>query len=301
MQKTKNGKESGSKKRPRPALGKGLAALLPDDEIAESGDKDYFLCDIQMIRPNRYQPRIRFPEEELRELSQSIKEQGVIQPLLVRNHETGYELVAGERRLRAAKLAGLAEVPVVVKDISDRSLLEISIVENVQREDLNPMEESDSYHRLMTEFDMTQEQVADRVGKSRPAIANFVRLQNLPDQIKETLRDGTISMGHARALLGADTLAQQSEAWRTVVAKGLSVRETETLVKKLKAERNKPEKPESEPGPEEAYFTSVSEDLSRHFGTRVRILRQGKKGKVELEFYNDNDLDRLIRMLKEDE
>lgn len=296
MQTGKKGKDSG-KKGKRSALGKGLSALLPDNDEIEGGSPDYFQCDVDLITPNRYQPRIQFQEDELKELSDSILEQGIIQPLLVRSHENGYELIAGERRLRAAKLAGLTEVPAVVKDITDRQLLEMSIVENVQREDLNPMEESDSYQRLMSEFDLTQEQVSERVGKSRPAVANFLRLQNLPDQIKDTLRDGVISMGHARALLGAETLAQQSEAWRAVVAKGLSVRDTENLVKKLKAAKEKPEKPE--PGPDESWFADLAEDLSVQFGTKVKIARSGQKGKVEIEFYNNDDLDRLIGMLRE--
>lgn len=285
-----------TRKARKSALGRGLAALLPDSEEMDETIKDYFMCDVSSIQPNPYQPRTQFPEEEMRELADSIREQGVIQPLLVRNTEAGYELVAGERRLRAARMAGLEFVPVVVKDVSEKELLEISIVENIQRADLNPIEESESYHRLMTEFKLTQEEVADRVGKSRPAVANFLRLKNLPMQIKETILNNTISMGHARALLGADTPAQMSEAWRIVVSKSLSVRETEKLIKRMKAERDKP--PPPEPGPEENYFTSVSEELSRHLGTRVQIMKSGKKGKMTIEFYGNEDLDRLLTILK---
>jgi ParB family chromosome partitioning protein len=258
--------------------------------------KDYFLCAVDLIRPNRYQPRRRFASDELEELAESIRSQGIIQPLLVRSDDVGYELVAGERRLRAATLAGLSQVPVVVKEISDAKMLEISIVENIQRENLNPMEEAEAYHRLISEFDLTQDQAAERVGKSRSAVANFLRLRQLPDPIKTSIMEGVLSMGHARALLGADTAAKQQAAWREVVAKKLSVRETEALIKRI----NKQEKPAPAPEmtPEQRYFNDVSEDLSRHFGTRVRIQRKGKKGRVELDFFNDDDLDRLLSLLR---
>ncbi len=291
---------SEAKKRKKRALGRGLDALIPGmgGEESPSGKeiaREYFLCDIEAIRPNPYQPRTRFTEDALEELAASIREQGVLQPLLVRKVETGYELIAGERRFRAAKRAGLGQLPVVVKDISDDRLLELSLIENIQRQDLNPLEEADAYHLLTAEFKLTQDEVARRVGRNRATVTNFLRLRGLPDQIKETILDGTLSMGHARALLGADTLAQQSAAWREVVTKGLSVRETEKLIRKLKAKRNAPEKPP--PDETDRYFTSVAEDLSRHFGAKVAIRRQGKKGKVEIEFYSDDDLDRLLGLL----
>lgn len=288
-----------SKPRKKMALGKGLGALIPGPSVAPSEpsdrDRTYLLCDIDLIHPNRYQPRRKFSEEELEELSRSIREQGVIQPLVVRKNSHGYELIAGERRLRAAKLAGLTQVPIVVKELSDSQMLEMSIVENVQREDLNPLEESGAYHRLMTEFSLTQEQVADRVGKSRSAIANFLRLRQLPEEIKATLMDGSISLGHAKVLLGAKNTAQQMEIWRQIVTKGLSVRETEILLNRLKDPPPPPETPE--PGSEEIYFSGVADNLSHRFGTKVRINRRGKKGKVEIEFYNDDDLDRLLHLL----
>ena len=228
-------------------LGKGLKALIPDMEPAGLRSSDYFQCDIDRIRPNRYQPRVRFTEDDLAELARSIGANGVLQPLLVRRDGQSFELIAGERRLRAAKLAGLAQVPVVVKDIDIPELLEMSIIENIQREDLNPMEEADAYHQLMTLFDLTQDQVATRVEKSRSAVANFLRLRQLPEPVKEHIRDGSLSTGHGRALLGARTPALLHKAWRTVVAGGLSVRETESLVRRL----NRPEKSESRrsPGP----------------------------------------------------
>ncbi|MBN1930734.1 MAG: ParB/RepB/Spo0J family partition protein [Desulfobacterales bacterium] len=298
MQKGNLTKESNpSLKKPRKmALGRGLDALFPDIETIENQPSEYFYCDIEQIYPNRYQPRLKFCENELEELCSSIKEQGIIQPLLVRKDENGYELIAGERRLRAAKMAGFTQVPVVLKKIADVDLLEISIIENIQREDLNPMEEAEAYHRLMTEFNLTQEQAAERVGKSRSAVANFLRLRRLPEPIKADIVDGKMSMGHARALLGADTSAQQIAVWRMILAKDLSVREVEKLIKGLKSEEKKDEK--LPPSSEDIYLLSLAEDLSRNFGTRVRIKRRGKKGKVEIEFFSNDDLDRLISLLK---
>ena len=294
---------SGVKKKRKMALGRGLDALIPDlggmDTIADTRtppQKAYFLCDLDMIRPNRYQPRRRFPEAELEELADSIRSQGIIQPLLVRSDDVGYELVAGERRLRAATLAGLKKVPVVVKDITDAKMLEISIVENIQRENLNPMEEAEAYHRLITEFDLTQDQAAERVGKSRSAVANFLRLRQLSEPIKTSILEGSLSMGHARALLGADSPAKQQAAWREVIAKKLSVRQTEALIKRINAEKKSTTVPELTP--EQRYFNDVSEELSRYYGTRVKIHRKGKKGRVEIDFFSDDDLGRLLELLQ---
>lgn len=288
--------DSHSKKRKKIALGRGLDALIPDIETADDGQREYFQCDIDLIRPNHYQPRRRFAEDELMQLRDSIEAQGVIQPLLVRKHESGYELVAGERRLRAAKKAGLRKVPVIIKPVTDEKLLEISIVENIQREDLNPIERAEAYHRLISEFNLTQDQAALRVGQSRSAVANFLRLRQLPDQIKESIMDGTLSMGHARALLGTPAPAEQITAWRAVVSKGLSVRETEILIKRLKTQKKPP--PKIRPSSEDIYFLGLSDELSRRFGTKVRINRRGQRGKVEIEFYSNEDLDRLINLLK---
>jgi len=285
------------KKRKKLALGKGLDALIPDIKSVEDRPLDYFFCETDLISPNRYQPRLQFPEDELKELCNSIKTQGILQPLLVRKNDIGYELIAGERRLRAAKMTGLSKVPVVIKNISDAELLEMSIVENIQREDFNPLEEAEAYHRLITEFDLTQDQAAMRVGKSRSAVANFLRLRQLPDQIKANILDGALSMGHARALLGAEVPSQQIVAWRAVVSKGLSVRETENLIKKLKAGKKKPKG--SRPSSEDIYFSDLADNLSSYFGTKVLIKRSGQKGKVEIEFYNNNDLDRLISLFKQ--
>jgi ParB family chromosome partitioning protein len=274
-------------------LGRGLDALFPDIGSMDTKARDFFQCDIDVIRPNPYQPRRKFAEEELAALSNSIKEQGILQPLLVRRNSNGYELIAGERRLRASKMAGLSQVPVVVREITDTELLEASIVENIQREDLNPMEEAEAYQRLMDEFKMTQQQVAHRVSKSRSAVANFLRLCQLPRPIKESLMENVLSMGHARALLGMENAALQTKIWQTVISKGLSVRQTEALVKKLKSRPR-----EKSPKPNESYFQTVAEDLSRRFGTKVNIKKNGEKGKVEIEFYSNDDLDRLFELLQ---
>ena len=287
-----------SSKRRKLALGKGLDALIPGIEAREQEkQKDFFYCDIDLIRPNRFQPRSHFAAEELAELADSIKTQGILQPLLVRKDENGYELIAGERRLRAAKIAGLTQVPVVIKRISDDKLLEMSIVENIQRENLNPLEEAEAYHQLITRFHLTQEQAASRVGKSRSAVANFLRLRQLPEQIKLSISEGTLSMGHARALLGAENSTQLLAAWRTVVSRGLSVRETETLVRRLKADKKKPRV--SGTRTERIYLSSLADELSRHLGTKVQIKKHGQRGKLEIEFYSDEDLDRLIRRLRQ--
>jgi ParB family chromosome partitioning protein len=283
------------KKRKKLALGKGLGALIPDISAAGDMEGDYFDCQISLIRPNRYQPRKKFKEEELATLSASIKEQGIIQPLLVRKLADGYELVVGERRLRAAKLAGYRDVPCVLKVLSEKQVLEMSLVENIQRENLNPMEEADAYHRLMAEFELTQEEAAIQVGKSRSAVANFLRLRQLPEPIQESIVDGLLSMGHARALLGISNKAQQSAVWRAVVSKELSVRETEALVNRVKKESGDIRKRKE--GSDEIYFTNISDELSRSFGTKVRIRRRGQKGKVEIEFYSNEDLDRLLHLL----
>lgn len=298
MQKNSLKKKGASDKAkpPKKALGKGLEALIPGIEKAEEPRQDFFFCDIDMIRPNRFQPRATFSGEDLQELADSIKTQGVLQPLLVRQDDAGYELIAGERRLRAAKRAGLSQVPVVIKRITDDQLLEMSLVENIQRENLNPIEEAEAYHRLITQLELTQDQASVRVGKSRSAVANFLRLRQLPDQIKASITDNSLSMGHARALLGAETAAQQLTAWRAVMAKKLSVRETETLVRRLKARKKAPKV--SLNRSEQIYLTSLAEDLSRHLGTKILIKKDGQKGKVEIEFYSNDDLERLIDRLK---
>lgn len=292
-------REGDPKKRRKMALGRGLDSLIPMESPDEDKKKaDYFLCDIDLIRPNRYQPRRRFSDEQLAELSDSIREQGILQPLVVRRDGLGYELVAGERRLRASKLAYLDKVPVVVKEITDEALLLLSIIENIQREDLNPLEEAEAYHLLMTEFGMTQEDTAIRVGKSRPAVANSLRLRHLPEPVKESILANRLSMGHARALLGAPSPAQQLAVWKAVMEKGLSVRQTEALIRKLKKEAEEASPAAPPEPPKDAHMASLTEELSRRFGTRVNILRKGKRGRVEIEFFSEEDLDRLLELLQ---
>ncbi|MCP3954497.1 MAG: ParB/RepB/Spo0J family partition protein [Desulfobacterales bacterium] len=300
MQKQKLAKKKSPspKSRKKQALGRGLEALIPTapPKTGPGANKGFIECDIDLVNPNPSQPRTHFSAEGLAELSESIKAQGILQPLLVRKDTNGYELVAGERRLRAAKIAGLDKVPILVKNLTDAQMLEMSIVENIQRENLNPIEEADAYYRLMTEFNLTQDQAAERVGKSRSAVANFLRLRQLPDEIKASIGASTVSMGHARALLGIETKSGQITAWREVVAKKLSVRQTETMIRRLKkqAQKQTPEAVDSE----KFYFTSLEEDLARHFGTRVRIKRKQQKGSVEIEYYSNDDLDRLLTLLK---
>jgi len=286
-----------SRKRKKMALGKGLEALIPGIPEPSGEGRDYLLCDVAQIKPNRYQPRRHFAENDMAELAASIRAQGIIQPLLVRKDGDGYELVAGERRLRAAKMAGLAEVPIVVKDVGQAEMLEMSIVENIQRADFNPIEEANAYHRLMTEFGLTQDQAAERVGKSRSAVANFLRLRQLDDAIKTSIVEGEISMGHARALLGLEDPATRLAAWRTILDKHLSVRETEELIRKRKTVPAKPAK--RSPSEMDRHLAYLAEDLSRYYGTKVTIQRQKKSGTVAIEFYSDEDLDRLLGLLKQ--
>ncbi len=292
----KKNRDLPAKKRKKVALGRGLEALIPDIDSISPDAKEYLECDIQAIYPNRYQPRKRFAAEELTQLSRSIKEQGVIQPLLVCKSDKGYELIAGERRLRAAKMAGLDRVPVVVKDVSTASLIEMSIVENVQRQDLNPLEEAEAYHSLMTTFGLTQDQAAKRVAKSRSSVTNLLRLRQLPDPIKNSILEGALTEGHARALVGIKTPAQQRAVWKTILSKNLSVRETEALIKNLKPKATQPKK--TTPNTEQIYFSDLAAEISRQLGTKVRIQKRGRGGKVEIEFYSDDDLDRLIDLLK---
>ena len=278
-------------------LGRGLDLLIPDMETADLESSRFFYCDIDAIRPNPYQPRRVFAKEELKTLAGSIKNSGVLQPLMVRPASTGYELIVGERRWRSARLAGLKQVPVVIKEVSGAEMLELALVENIQREDLNPLEKSQAYHRLMKEFDLTQEKVARRLGQDRSTVANFLRLRGLPKEIQDDIVSNTLTMGHARALLGAETKNQQKAAWRQIVSKGLSVRAAEMLVKNLKSKKGKKRRSKN-PSSEDIYFQTISDELTRLFGTKVRIVRKGKAGKLEIEFYGNDDLGRLVDRLK---
>ncbi len=265
-------------------LGKGLEALIPSLGLEESGAIKEVAVD--EIIPNPYQPRRNLNQEELEELAQSIKEHGLIQPLIVkRDEESGkYQLIAGERRWRAAKMAGLNTVPVIVKEVSPRQMLELALVENLQRADLNPLEEAEAYRFLIEEFGLTQEEVAKRVGKSRAAVANTLRLLRLPSEAKKALIEGFISEGHARALLALPSPELQIKALEKIIKRGLNVRQTEELVKKLQEAKPQFSK---ESAPE---IRELEEKLMENLGTRVRLLKGRKGGKLIIFFYSDEDL-----------
>jgi ParB family transcriptional regulator, chromosome partitioning protein len=277
----------------RPALGRGLSALIPDAPAAPSADRALDV-DIDQLRPNQFQPRTHMDEAKIEELSRSIRSNGVIQPIVVRKTETGYEIVAGERRWRASQRAGLLKVPIVVRDIPDERLLAAALIENIQREDLNPIEEAHAYRRLGDEFALTQEQIAEAVGKDRSSVANYVRLLKLPDEIRDHVGSGTLSMGHARALLGLPGHPEQLRIGRQVVERKLSVRETEALVKRTlepAAAREQAEK--------DVHTRAAEERLRFALGTRVRIERKGKGGRIEIDFGDENELQRIYEQLTE--
>jgi len=280
----------------RKVLGKGLGALIP--EINQYDDKDnYVYCNVEDIQPNKFQPRKGFDENRIEDLVVSIKEKGIIQPLIVRDVGDGYELIAGERRWRAAKRAGITEVPVIVKKASDTEVLELSLIENIQREDLSCLEEAEAYKRLTEEFTLTQEEVAKRVGKDRSTITNYLRLLKLPLEIRDGLSRDVVTMGHARAFLSLETPVKQREAYRQVLKRGLSVRQTEKMVRGLKKEKkNKPLERDKD-----IHLDSIKNELIKRFGTRVKIVaRKGGRGKIEIEFCSLDDLDRIIETLKGD-
>ena len=278
----------------RPALGRGLSALIPDAPAATAASERALEVDIDLLQPNRFQPRTHMDDGRIEELSRSIRSNGVIQPIVVRKADTGYEIVAGERRWRASQRAGLLKVPIVVRDIPDDKLLAAALIENIQRENLNPIEEAHAYRRLADEFGMTQEQIAESVGKDRSSVANYVRLLRLPTEIRDHVGAGTLSMGHARALLGLPDDAAQLRIGRDVVAKALSVRETETLVKRTVAPP--PDQPDEQ---KDVHTRAAEEKLRFALGTRVRIIRKGKGGRVEIDFGDENELHRIYEHLTE--
>lgn len=282
------------KKRKNTGLGRGISALIPDFDTPESSS-DFLMCPVDDIAPNRYQPRTVFSQEELERLRQSVAQQGVLQPLLVRNMDDSYELIAGERRLRAAKAANLTHVPVFVKDLTDEQVLEVSIIENIQRENLNVLEEAEAYHRLIKEFSYTQEKVAKKIGKNRSTIANLLRLRSLPDVIKESLIAEKISMGHARAILGAGSEENQLCLFETVLKKGLSVRQTEKLVNEVKKEPKKLQKKIC--AAEKKLLEKTSSIISSRIQSKVKIQKSGEKGKIEIKFASKSEFARLVELL----
>lgn len=279
-------------------LGRGLNALLSDEVLNGTEEKQDVIkkIDINDIEPNKKQPRKNFDEEELNDLSKSILEHGIIQPLVVREINGKYEIVAGERRYRAARLAGINEIPVIVKNFSDQQTLEVALVENIQREDLNPMELACAYSLLMERFDLNQEEVADKVGKSRPSVANILRLLKLHPYVQEKLRENEITFGHARALLSVKESKVQKELTDMIVEKQLSVRDVEKYIQMLskKADESK------EKGEKQAYnpfYREIQENLQKLFGTKVSISKGSKKGKIEIEYYSDDELERIIQII----
>ena len=276
----------------RKALGRGLSALFPETVISET-DKGFFYCPIESISPNPHQPRQNFGDSELTKLADSIKEKGLIQPILVSKAKDGYQLIVGERRWRAAQKAGLDKIPAWIRDVSPAETLELALIENIQRKDLNPIEESSAYQELMQKFHLTQEALSKRVGKDRSTIANFLRLLKLPAIIQQDLIDGQLTTGHARVLITIESPLAQKEVRDLIIKKSLSVRQTEDLVKKILA----PKKPKSPKNETDYYIDSLSKDLQRSLGTKVVIRRKGKKGRIIIEFYSDEDLGRLIDQL----
>ena len=277
----------------RPALGRGLSALIPDTPAPAVTDRALEV-DSDLLRPNKFQPRTHMDDERIEELTRSIRANGIIQPIVVRKVDSGYEIIAGERRWRAAQRAGLLKVPVVVRDVPEDRLLAIALIENIQREDLNPIEEAHAYRRLVDEFHLTQEQIADAVGRDRSSVANFLRLLRLPQEVRSNLASGALSMGHARALLAVPDEVSQLQLARDIVAGNLSVRETEALIRK--AQTPSAAKPE----PKKDVHTRAAEDKLRlALGTRVRIVRRGRGGKVEVDFANEDELQRIYEYLIE--
>ena len=277
---------------PKHSLGKGLGAMFPD-LLNNIGDKPAFiLCGIEELTPNRFQPRRAFNDTDQRELVASVRKSGIIQPIVVRKSENGYEIIAGERRWRAAQAAGLKEVPIIIRTADDRELAELSLVENIQREALNPVEEADAYQTLMTRFSLSQEEIAVRVGKDRSTVANTVRLLKLPEEVKKALIGKGITAGHARALLSLDAPGERIAALRMIQKKNLNVRDTERLIQRLKngAVRKNSVKKDS-------FLTDLERDLSSRLLAAVQIRTGKKKGKIEIRYTSNEDLNRLVLLL----
>jgi ParB family chromosome partitioning protein len=288
-----------NKSEKRPALGRGLSALIPEAPPAAAAapptrDTPHEV-DLDLLEPNPHQPRLQFNDASLDELAASIRSHGLVQPIVVRRRDGGrFEIIAGERRWRAAQRAGLLKVPVVVRDVSDESLLEVALIENIQREDLNPIDEALAYRRLTVDHGLTQEQVAAAVGKDRASVANQLRLLRLPDDVRQDVASGALSTGHAKALLALDDPEAIRKAAAQVRTRSLSVRETEGLVKRLLA----PEPPdEAPPAPKDVHTREAEERLRVALGTRVGIKRRGKGGRIEIEFVNEDELIRLYEVI----
>jgi ParB family transcriptional regulator, chromosome partitioning protein len=278
----------------RMALGKGLGALIPD--MGQDEARTVVYCGIEEVLPNRSQPRKHFDEAKLQELAESIREKGILEPLIVRRVEQGYEIIVGERRWRAAQKAGLREVPVLIKEIEGREALEISLIENLQRENLNPVEEADGFRRLAEEFGLNQEEVAARVGKDRTTVANTLRLLKLSPEMRDHLLQNRMTPGHARAILSLDAPEKQEELCALILQKGLSVREAEALAKRLSG-RSRPTASDRKKEELESQMKALLDSLRRRLGTKVQIVQKGKRGKVEIEYYSSEDLGRIVETI----
>lgn len=284
--------------------GKGLEALINTkimDYSSEQREGEGILeIDINKIEPNRNQPRRYFDEESLLELAESLKNYGVIQPIVVKKVEDYYELIAGERRFRAAKIAGLTKLPAIIKDLDKMAAFEVALVENLQRKDLNPIEEAESFHKLQTEFQLSQEEIAKKVGKSRSAVTNSMRLLNLDSRVINFVRENKLSGGHARTLLPITDGEIQFELAEKIIEEGLSVRMVENIVKKLQEEKKQPKENKEEQKVQfnTTAYRSIENDLKSLFATKVKVSSQKNKGKIEIEYYSDDDLDRILGMFK---
>lgn len=277
-------------------LGRGLGSLLDDSVAIPADDDSVTSIKITLIDPNKNQPRRSFDKEKLAALSESIREHGVIQPIILVKKGDRYKIVAGERRWRAAKKAGLKEIPAVIREYSDMEIAQIALIENLQREDLNPIEEALGYQTLINKFDMTQEAVSSTLGKSRSAIANSIRLLSLDDEVQSQLISGAISSGHARALLSVDDAELRSALLQSVTEKGLNVRQTEALAKQLSQKsRSKKPKPLSEET--KAALEGIENDLGTYLGTKVRLIHNAKRGRIEIDYYGNEDLERILELI----
>ena len=275
------------------ALGKGLGALIPEESL--DNEKDRLLIPLNKIKSNSDQPRKNFDSDKIVELAESIKHHGIIQALILKKIEDEYIIVAGERRWRAAKSLGLKEVPAIIMDLSDKQVLEISLIENIQRQDLNPIEEALAYKKLLSDFKLTQDELSKRIGKSRTAITNCMRLINLDKRVQQYLIDGVISEGHGRTLLAITNNDMQYELSQRIIDEKLSVRETERIVKNLLNDTNKTkERKEKELN---SYYRDIKDKLQNHFGTKVNLSNKKNKGKIEIEYYSDEDLQRILDII----
>ncbi len=289
------------------ALGKGLSALIPDKEILSKAKRmgtetaaaeDLFYVATAKIRKNALQPRTHYHEEEMKELTDSIREKGILQPILIREEGDGYEVIAGERRLRAARTLNLEKIPAIIKKASNQEALVLALVENIQREELNPIEEAEAFQRLITEFHLAQEHVATAVGKNRSTISNTLRLLRLPEEIKKEVIDGKISMGHARALLSIENIQKQREIFEKIVQKELSVREVENLIKRDLEGSVRRKKTKIRTQQQDPHLALLEEELQQSVGTKVRIQARKKRGRIIIEYYSLDDLDRILKIIK---